>query len=115
MILKIYKVLQAVDHNNVRTEADDTLNLSDDEAAPLLAVNAIEDTGTTVQSLIPATAPTDQGDLLTAIRAAISLIDVDNPDLWLKDGKPSTDAIAAVTGWPVSSRTRDAAMAVIAA
>ena len=111
MDLKIYTVRLAVEHDNVRTEAGGTINLTDEDAAPLLEVNAIQDTGTTAQSLIPATAPTDPALRLTAITEAISFIDVNNTDLWLKDGKPSTDAVIAVTGWPITALERDEAWA----
>lgn len=55
------------------------------------------------------TVPTDKNERLAAITAAIGQLDPNDPDLFLKDGKPKIEAIAAITGWLVSAKERDAA------
>lgn len=55
------------------------------------------------------TPPADPQARIEAVKTAIGQLDVANPDLWLKDGKPATEAIAAITGGPVSAAERDEA------
>ncbi len=55
------------------------------------------------------TPPADPQARLEAVKAAIVQLDPANLDLWLKDGKPATEALAAVTAGPVSAAERDAA------
>ena len=50
---------------------------------------------------------------LEAVKAAIVQIDPANLDLWLKDGKPATEALAAITAGPVSAAERDADWAAL--
>lgn len=54
--------------------------------------------------------PTDPAELAAAIKAAVNTLDQDNTDLWTAGGKPKTESIAAVTGYPVSAAERDAAL-----
>lgn len=105
MSQKTYNVLLPLDHDNRRIEVGGTVDLEDDQAAPLLTLNVIADTGVAA----PTGAPTDPAARLTAIKDAIATLDPNNLDLWLKDGKPDTAAIAAVTGWSVSAAERNAA------
>ena len=65
---------------------------------------AAPDTGTQ-------TAPEDPAVRLEAIRAAVGQLDKENAALWTAGGKPKTEAIAAITGWPVTAAERDAATA----
>lgn len=44
-----------------------------------------------------------------AIVTAIGQLDKENADLWLRDGMPVTDAVAAITGFSVSAAERNAA------
>ncbi len=60
-----------------------------------------------------ATPPEDDAARLAAIKDAIGKLDNANPDLWLKDGKPATEAIAAITGWPVTAADRNTVWADI--
>jgi len=60
----------------------------------------------------PAAAPEDAAVRLEAIRAAIGQLDKEDAALWTAGGRPKTEAIAAITGWPVSAAERDAALAV---
>ncbi|WP_306602503.1 hypothetical protein [Azonexus sp.] len=57
----------------------------------------------------PADAPTDPAERLAAIRAAIAGLNKEDATLWTKGGKPTMEAVAAVTGWPVLAAERDAA------
>ena len=56
-------------------------------------------------------APDNPGVRLDAIRVAIGELDKEDGALWTAGGKPKTEAIAAITGWPVTAAERDAAMA----
>jgi hypothetical protein len=51
----------------------------------------------------------------SAIVEAIGKLDPENEDLWLRDGKPDTNAIADITGFPVSAADRNAAWATVQA
>jgi hypothetical protein len=54
--------------------------------------------------------PDDPAVRLEAIRAAIAQLDKEDAALWTAGGKAKTEAIAAITGWPVSAAERDAAL-----
>ena len=108
---KTYLILSPVEHDDVRYEIGASVLLSDADAAGLLAVSAVA-----LDASGPAVAdapvvPMDAGERQTAIIAAIGQLDPANNDLWLKDGKPSSDAIAAITGWPLSATERNSAWA----
>ncbi len=59
-----------------------------------------------------AAAPKDPDARLAAIKVAISQLDKEDATLMTTGGKPKTEAIAAITGWPVSAAERDAALVV---
>lgn len=61
------------------------------------------------------TAPEDQAERIEAIRAAVSQLDAGNTESWTTSGSPKTEALGAITGWPVSAADRDAAWALITA
>lgn len=109
MSKKVYTTLVVVDHDNKRYEIGATVDLDDKQAEALLDVGAIS--GPTGEAA--SEPPTDAKVRLAAITTAIGQLDPNNLDLWLKDGKPSTDAIAAITGWPLSAAERDAAWAAL--
>lgn len=52
------------------------------------------------------------GDL---IQAAIRQLDAADVSLWLKDGRPKTEAVSAVAGFAVSAAERDTAWAAVSA
>lgn len=54
--------------------------------------------------------PSDLEVLAERIKAAIRALDKDDPALWTVTGQPKTEAIAAVTGWPVTAAERAAAL-----
>lgn len=58
-------------------------------------------------------APTDAAERLTAVKEAIGKLNIDSGDLWTAGGLPKTEAIAQVTGWPVTAAERDAAWAEV--
>lgn len=54
--------------------------------------------------------PTDATALAEMIKAAVSALDQQDPLLWTANGKPKVEAIAMVTGWPVTAEERDTAL-----
>lgn len=52
---------------------------------------------------------TGAAERMATIAAAITQLDPDNAEQWLKDGRPKSDALAVYTGFPVSAAERDAA------
>lgn len=57
-------------------------------------------------------APDNPAVRLEAIKIAISELDTSDPALFTAANKPKTEAIAAITGWPVIAAERDAALVV---
>lgn len=104
--MKDYKVLSPFKDADGIHKPDDTVSLSDKDADELLELGAIEESA---QSTVPADAETRQ----TAIIDAIGTLDPANEDLWLRDGKPDTNAIAEIIGWAVTAGERNAAWATI--
>lgn len=78
---------------------------ADNLAAAFAQVAASAGTGVTV--------PEDPALRLEAIRTAISKMDKQDASLWTNDGKPKTDAVSAIVGWPVTAAERDAAIAPV--
>ncbi|MEW6314134.1 MAG: hypothetical protein AB1513_08870 [Pseudomonadota bacterium] len=113
MAKKTYDVATAVEHDGKRYESGSKLALDDAAAAPLLAVLAIKDSVGTAPAPSGNVPPADEQERLAAVTAAIAGLDPANADLWLKDGRPKTEAIAAVTGWQVSAAERDAAWSAL--
>lgn len=56
-------------------------------------------------------APTDPAVRLEAIKDAVAKLDKSDAALFTNGGKPKTEALAAITGWPVTAAERDAAVA----
>lgn len=110
---KQYIVKSAVEHDNQRHEPGSTIVLDEKAAEALLTVNAVE-----IDAGAPAieddvVVPTNAEERLTAITTAIGQLDPNDQDLWLKDGRPSGEAIAAVLGWTVTAAERNAAWATM--
>lgn len=75
--------------------------------------SAAVDSESPVADQPPASAPvkpTDPAELAAAIKAAVNAMEQDNADLWTAGGKPNTESIAAITGYPVSDAERDDAL-----
>lgn len=111
MTKKTYQVASPIRYDGKDYAAGDQVDLEDKDASDLLGVKAIEPSTT---SNTPS-APTDDAERIAAIVAAIGQLDASDASLWMKSGAPKTEAIAAVTGWPVAGKERDAAHALIKA
>lgn len=103
--MKSYKILTPIKlESGIKSEGSVILN--DDDAKELLDVAAIEESNTLG---VPVTVE----ERLAAIKEAIGHLNLDNGDLWSRDGKPTVAAIALVTGWNVTGAERDAAWAEV--
>lgn len=87
---------------------DPSVEWNDKDAAELIALGAIEPDTTGQPSV-----PTDPAEREALIADAIGKLDPNNTDLWLRDGKPDTNAIAEITGWPVSAAERNTVWAAL--
>lgn len=101
-----YKVIRNLNHDGKDYLPDSTVELSAEAAKILLELPSppIEASGNPVND--PPKAPEGE-ERVAAIKAAIVGLNVDLADNWLKGGQPRTEAIQAVTGWPVSAAERD--------
>lgn len=114
MAKQTYRVLLPLDYDNKRFEQGSLVDIEDDQIASLLAVAIVEGPVDTPKAVAPvATGPADSKVRMASLSAAISSLDPNNPDLWLKDGKPSTEAVAAAVSFAVSATERDAAWALV--
>jgi len=105
---KSYPVLSPIRFNGKDYPVGSAIDLEDADVADLLGAAAIEDSPTEIAVL---KAPPDYAARLAAVVAAIGQMDTANPGQWLRDGKPKSDALSAITGWPVTAADRDAAWA----
>lgn len=108
MIKKLYTVLTAI-HTDRRYEPGEMIDLGEVDAAALIAVRAIDAVAVGEVS----GTPPDPDARQAAIVDAIAQLDADNPDVWLRDGKPDAAALAEITGWTVSAAERNAAWASV--
>lgn len=111
-----YPVLLPLDHDNRRYEPGKKVELDDVTAdvAALIKLGVIGEAVAAVSAQAAGnTKPTVAAELMSALTAAIGQLDPNNTDLWLKDGKPSTEAIAAVTGFAVTAEERNAAWTLV--
>lgn len=104
--MKDYKVRVPVKDLDGIHQPGETVSLSDKDAAELIALGAVE-----LIAPVELTAEERQ----SAILAAIGQLDPNNTDQWLRDGKPSSEAIAAITGWLVTAAERNTAYATYCA
>jgi hypothetical protein len=107
---KYYTVLSPIRFDGKDYAVGSQIDLEDAEAEGLHE-GAIDGTAKEITPLI---APTDEAERIAAVVAAIAQMDTGNSGQWLKDGKPKTDALSALTGWPVTAADRDAAWATCA-
>jgi hypothetical protein len=101
-----YNALTKINHDHKNVDEGDTLTLDATQAAGLLAIKAVE-------LADDASPPADDADRQQAIIDAIKALDAQNPDLWMKDGRPEVKAIKAITGRPVLAAKRDEAWVLI--
>lgn len=101
---------------------EETLNAADTAGASTTdgsdtSAAAPGSTGETAAKLDEAlggkTAPEDQAERLAAIKAAIAQLDTSDTALFTASNKPKTEAIAAITGWPVTAAEREAVLATM--
>lgn len=100
--MKDYTVLSPLRDADGIHKPGETVSLSDKDAEELIEIGV-------VQAAQVANAVDRQAETI----AAIGKLDKENPDLWLKDGKPDTNAIAEITGWPITAGERNAAWEAI--
>lgn len=103
-----YNVKEPLKHDGKDYAIGGTIDLTAEQAAPLLAIGTLEEAPAAQASTAP---PEDDATRLAAIKDAILALDTADKSMWLNDGRPDTKAIAAVTGWPVSAADRNAAWA----
>ena len=115
---KAWRPVEVDEATAKRLEAEQMLEVSEtrpdgleDDSAGDSASN-VPVTGGSGTSAPAPTKPDDPAEIALAVLAAIGQLDKDDGSLWTKGGKPTTEAIAAVTGWPVTAAERDAALAV---
>ena len=109
--MKSYLVKNRINHDLKDFEVDSIIELDDKQAESLLALGVIAEAEAGATDVI---VPEGE-EKLAAIKAAIAGLDANNAELFTKDGTPKTEAIAAVTGWPVTAAERNAAIAEPAA
>lgn len=101
------------DATAARLKSEQMLEVSetrpDDFVEPSAGDSATQPESTAPESGTPAAVPTDPAERLAAIRVAIGQLDTSDPALFTASNKPKTEALAALTGWPVTAAERDAA------
>lgn len=116
MAKQTYRARLPLDLDNKRYEPGQTVEIDDEHIEALLGVGAIEGPIDAPKTAAPVnTGPTDSKVRMASLSAAIASLDPNNTDLWLKDGKPSTEAVAAAVGFAVSATERDAAWTLVSA
>jgi len=105
MATKTYQVESPIRHDGKEYAVGAQIDLDDKDAKDLLTVNAI---GAAAADNTP-TAPADEAERIAAIVDAIGKLDAADASLWMKNQAPKTEAIAAITGWPVVAADRNAA------
>lgn len=100
---KHYPVIGQVKHDGKRYGIGSSIELTDEQAEQLMKAGVVD--------AIAAPAVLSADERLAAIIAACAKLDPDNVALYIVGGVPKTEVLAAITGWPVSSKERDAAWA----
>lgn len=101
MTIKKYVVLSPVKTAD-GTVFDGTVDIDDRDVAELRASGVIGEEYVAGQML------TDD-QKLDAVKQAILMLNVDNGELWLKDGKPNAASVTEIVGFNVSASLRDQA------
>lgn len=107
MAKKIFKVTSPVKFGGKHHASGAIIELEATEETMLRAAGVIGDEVVTDVLQVP----TDELERIAAIVSAIGQLDVANTALWTGGGAPKTEALAAITGWPVAAKDRDAAWA----
>lgn len=107
---KAYLVASPIRCGGKRYAVGSTIELEDGEAAKLREVIGDE---VTAQGC--GQSPTDSAERIAAVVDAIGKLDTADTGLFTGAGAPKTEALAAITGWPVAGKDRDAAWAQVSA
>lgn len=83
--------------------------LTADTTAPAATGEAATPAAVTTANVAPIK-PEDPAAVTAAVKAAIAQLDQGNAELFTGGGKPKTDVLSALTGWPVTAAERDAAL-----
>ena len=112
--MKAYEVIGNIQHNGKKYAEGHTIDLNDANDAEAKELREAGVIGREKTQSAP-TAPPDDAKRITAIVDAIGKLNVDSADLWTGNGIPKTDALTALTGWPVTGKDRDIAWAQVQA
>jgi hypothetical protein len=104
-----YLVLSPLHLNGKLHGPESVVEIDDAIAEPLLELGVVELSQESNKPKAP-----EGEERVAAIKAAIDGLDKANAELFTNAGVPKTDAIAAVTGWPVSAKERDEILAAAA-
>lgn len=104
--MKKYLVLSPLHLNGKLHGPESVVEIDDDVAVSLLELGVVELSQESNKPKAP-----EGEERVAAIKAAIDGLDKANTELFTAGGVPKTEAIAAVTGWPVSAKERDAILA----
>ena len=99
--MKEYIVLTQIKDGDGLHQQGEKISLSDKDAAELKPLGAVAEV-----EQVPELSAEER---LAAIEIAIGQLDPSNDDLWLRDGRPDTNALAALTGWKMTAAERNAA------
>ena len=107
-----------VNYDNELHDAGQSIELSRKDAEPLLACGAISKPvpvalPANVTPLPPATSDLTDEEKQQAVVNAINVLNIDLPELWLKDGRPETSALMKIVPFKVTAKMRDAAWAEV--
>lgn len=106
--MKTYTVESPIKHDGKEYAAGDSVELNEKDATDLLAISVVSGP---VEGTSKAPVLTDE-ERQAAIVEAIATLDPADTALWLANGAPKAEVIAAITGWKVSAAERDAAWAL---
>lgn len=110
--MKQYNVLSPFkDADGIHKPGDKPVSMTDEAAAELIEIGAVEAVPGEAQPSIPV----DGAERQAAIIEAINKMDKEDADLWLRDGKPDVSALADITGWPLTAAERNTAWAAVQA
>lgn len=98
-----YKVLTPIKDHDGLHQPGETITLTGKDESEMIVLGAVQ--------AVEMPAELSAEERLAAIEVAISQLDPSNDDLWLRDGRPDTNALAALTGFKMSASERNAAWA----
>lgn len=109
--MKKYTVESPLKLDGQDIEIGATIDLSDEQANPLLETKPPVITLVSTATVSSLTAPENPEERIAAIREVISQMDKADASLFLADGTtPDVKALSAMLGWNVSAADRNAAI-----